>query len=160
MGIKAQAYGAGFENFLQYQAQIEKIKIVKQQPEVTFFAQGVAKVTGVAWVDYIGFWHGRGFTFEAKSTQNTERFKAPKDRRHQFETLRSMEGIAPAFYFVYWRHYEALEVYPVDGETEWPFWMTKGHGLFEIPFIFGAEWMEKLLRKYFNWWDERYLTRS
>jgi len=156
MGYKAQAVGRQWENVLEYQANRDGVILVKQYPEVLFTGKGQAHIVSHAWVDYIGLYRGRGFTLEAKSTSNKSRFKAPRDRMHQFHTLQQVSGDVPAFYLVYWQEHGHVEVHLFGQDTIWPHWMEYGEGDVSMEYSLDHRWFVDMLAEVFGLWEDNH----
>lgn len=149
--------GQSWENILQFQAQREGIVLVKQQPEVLFTGKGQAHIVNHAWVDYMGSWQGRAFTMEAKSTANKGMLKAPKDRMHQFFTMRDVADRLPSFYLVYWREHELVAAYLIGPDDEWPYWMEVDDGLaVKVNMDLDRLWLGSVIERVMMNWDSEY----
>jgi hypothetical protein len=137
--------GQNWEDTLAFQAERERIILVKQWPEVLFLGPGQYRVVSKAWVDYMGAMSGIAFTMEAKATENKTKLKAPKDRMHQFFTMRGVSDRIPAFYLVYWKVDETVEVFLIEPDSPWPFWMKRGEGLTSIDLDLDRHWLGELI---------------
>lgn len=131
-GYLSQKQGANFQAEINFWAErIDGLILIEQFPafrhpskyerERYHIPGGWVQTTGKGWADYVGMWHGRALTFDAKSTRNTTRFQVPKAKEHQFEKLRfaSASGTL-AFYLIGWLELAQASVHYVTPEMRLP----------------------------------------
>jgi len=94
---RSQSHGRELEASIESQAALLDMALVRQFP-ASRFAGGGSKaqgprfvLTGKAWPDYFAFLPGYPpLAFDAKFSQAVGAFSLPKDREHQFESLRGL----------------------------------------------------------------------
>jgi len=121
-GRKAQSIGELWENEIELRSgAIDNIIFIKQFPKMKFFGEGVAKVVGIGWADYIAIGKNIAFTFDAKTTRNKKSLTLPNKTKHQFVALQRSASIGiPSFYLVYWRTNNVVTVNMIDEYNGWP----------------------------------------
>jgi hypothetical protein len=118
-GIKAQRHGRNFEAMIEaankhYRAQLLAF-VDHYGPRTHFIKRGVVRAAGKGPPDYVGFMAGgQAVAFEAKSYGCSESHTI-KERMHQFEALKEMQGIALTPYFGYLFHWQKRD----GGVTTW-----------------------------------------
>jgi len=161
MSRAAQKSGASVEEMIEEQAAYSQhVIVVKQYPKVVYRSERGKKprpqVEGNAWVDFIGFYKGHGFTFDAKAnsdpdnSRNPANFPMKKDARNyrQLATMKdALRYAVPAFYLVYWHVYRMAEIFMVSEDSPERPRFTRGAGYWSST---AGMWLEAGIQAVFD----------
>jgi len=151
----SQGIGQAFEDAVMWEAKASGIYVIKQHPETVFVAKGQGRVTGKAWVDFIGIYKGLAFTFDAKTTINKRSWKPPKKFEHQYWNMKDASPHMPCFYLIEWRYYGQVELFLVRPYSPYPFYCRYGQGNYKVNSL-SSGWFGAIIETAFRFYDGGY----